>query len=641
MKTKEQVVSSLRVNSDGHKKLSDMLLSRIKMSQTKMGERYKTFSENEEQFSSYVHAKDVDRLRAAKKKSTGEMDYVSIEVPYSYAVVMTLHTYISSVFLSRSPVFQVQARHGEPEMSVQAVEALLDYQYVAGEQTFPLFCSIFDALRYGFSVTAQYWEKETVRIRKFVQEQPSVYGITIPGSKPKSVPVVQEIPGYEGIKLINVRPQDFFPDTRVPLWKFQEGEFCARYFEEAKSKLKPPRYFNLKEAFKDAGNYDSRVSRDMGSSHVTSLPEESVTDTYGNYPTAMFKGYVIQIKISPSKYGLGDESAEELWEFSLSTDGVIIEASPLEFYHGKFMYDVALVEPDAHSIAPISSLERIKPMNDVLSWLINSHFYNVRATLNNSFVVDPAMVVMKDVLNRVPGQTIRLKPEAFGQDVRKALYQLQTSDVTRGNLNDAELVEAMIQRTLGATDNVMGMVNSGGRKTATEVRTSTSFGVNRLKTMCEIMSATSFTPNVSKQIQAAQQFYQGGKKFRLVGDLTAFSSQAAEITPESIAGFFDYVPVDGTLPVDRFAQVQMWQNMLAQIRNYPTIIQQYDIAKIFAWVASLGGLKNIQQFRLNPMDGSGLASQMQAGNLVPMKDAMTDLNRVPDPNRAEGMGATG
>ena len=62
---------------------------------------------------------------------------------------------------------------------------------------------------------------------------------------------------------------------------------------------KPPHYFNLKEAFKDVGNYDSRVSRDMGSSHVTSLPEESVTDTYGNYPTAMFKGYVIQIKISP------------------------------------------------------------------------------------------------------------------------------------------------------------------------------------------------------------------------------------------------------------------------------------------------------------------------------------------------------
>ena len=70
------------------------------------------------------------------------MDYVSIEVPYSYAVVMTLHTYISSVFLSK-PGFQVQARHGEPEMSVQAVEALLDYQCVAGEQTFPLFCSIF------------------------------------------------------------------------------------------------------------------------------------------------------------------------------------------------------------------------------------------------------------------------------------------------------------------------------------------------------------------------------------------------------------------------------------------------------------------------------------------------------------------
>ena len=46
---------------------------------------------------------------------------------------------------------------------------------------------------------------------------------------------------------------------------------------------------------------------------------------------------------------------------------LLSKLSPLEFYHGKFMYDVALVEPDAHSIAPISSLERIKPMNDVLS----------------------------------------------------------------------------------------------------------------------------------------------------------------------------------------------------------------------------------------------------------------------------------
>jgi len=99
--------------------------------------------------------------------------------------------------------------------------------------------------------------------------------------------------------------------------------------------------------------------------------------------------------------------------------------------------------------------------------------------------------------------------------------------------------------------------------------------------------------------------------------------------------------VDGTLPVDRYAQVQLWQNLMAQAQKMPQVAAQYDMGKIFAWVAALGGLKNIQQFKIQLGDPAALAQQAAAGNMVPINAATKDLTRVPDAGRAEGMGATG
>jgi len=214
-----------------HKVLSDAIMARLRMSRDKMSDRYADLADNEKQFNAYVPARDVDTARKNKKSTSGEHDYVSIEVPYSYAVVMTIHTYITSVFLARSPVYQMSARHGEPENSVQKMEALLDYQRAVGKHTMPLFSWLFDPLRSGFGVIGQYWDREEIRVRSFREEPETFMGVPIPGRKAKKVPFVETVKGFEGTKLFNVRPQDFFPDVRLPLSRFQEGEFCGRYVE--------------------------------------------------------------------------------------------------------------------------------------------------------------------------------------------------------------------------------------------------------------------------------------------------------------------------------------------------------------------------------------------------------------------------
>ena len=640
--TLEQLQRSLSNKSTAHERLSVYLMALIKLSRDKMSTYYSKMANNEELFAAYVPENEVEDAGEATRKSKGEQTYTTICVPYAYAAVMTMHTYITSVFLSRAPVYQVNARHGETEMQTQMMEALMDYQYNAANHMLPLFIALFDPLKYGFSVVGEYWDKETIRVRSFEDVQPTFLGLPIPGRKPIKKAFVRDISGYTGTKLYNVRPQDFFPDPRVPLMRFQDGEFCARYFEVPWADLKEDeRYFNVAEAY-TSSPLDSRMGgRDTGSAAVSNIPNQEVLNMIGDKPASMFKGYEIVVRIDPQRFELGASGRTEKWVFEMSQSGVIVSARPFGCFHNKFPFSVFMYDPDGYNLLPSSALERVRPLNDTLSWLLNSHFYNVRASLNNKFVVDPSRVVMKDVLSRTPGGIIRLKPEAYGADVRAAFYQVQTTDITRTHLADAQVIESLFQRMLGSTDNIMGMLGSGGRKTATEVRASTSFGSNRLKTVCELASATGFSPLVARQISLTQQFYDEERVYRLCGDLASIGGvSTVAITPESIAGQFDYAAVDGNLPIDRYAQVQQWGNLLQQAQRLPQVAMQYDLGKIFAWVAALGGLKNIQQFRIKVGDPAGLQQQATAGNIVPISQAVQTVSGIPDKGRPEGMGAT-
>ena len=91
------------------------------------------------------------------------------------------------------------------------------------------------------------------------------------------------------------------------------------------------------------------------------------------------------------------------------------------------------------------------------------------------------------------------------------------------------------------------------------------------------------------------------------------------VSPEDIAGFYDFVPVDGVLPIDRMAQANLWKEIMAgAMRMPPQIIQQYDWSRIFAWTAVIGGLKNITQFRVQMVPDAQLQQGVQAGNVIPM-----------------------
>ena len=632
-----EIAKVLKFNSPTHKRLVTAIRERLKLSERRFSDRYKAMAQNEELFQAYIPEREVDRLRRLNREQAGIPEYRTIELPYAYSVLMTSHTYFTSVFCARTPILQYSGRHGEGQQNEQAVESMMNYQMTVGGNVLPLYIWLLDPGKYGYGVVGHFWDVETIRVRRIVEKSPEFFGEPIAGAPAVKTAVVEDIPGYEGNRLYNVRAQDWFPDPRVALVHFQKGEFCSRYVEVpwneifvgSREKEGNYRYFNYDVLRKQRAARDHLQSagdpvRDEGSSAVTTLPGSDGIAEGLDIPVGFIKGHEFYLKLTPADWGLGKESKQEIWFFDLSTNGVVFGAGPLEDYSAKFPFDLLTDEIDGYSIFPRSTLERCKPLNDVMTWLVNTHFYNVRQTLNNQFVVDPSMVVMKDVENPEPGKIIRLKPTAYGKDVRTALTQLQTLDVTRGNVQDLQLVMDMVQRMVPANDSLMGVQPGGSnRTTATQTRTSTHFGTSRLKTQCEWYSCTGFSPMAMRLLQRTQQRYDAMKKMRIVGDVSQFSTDFVTVTPEAIAGFYDFDPVDGTLPIDRFAQANLWQMIMGQMAQHPEILMTYDIAKIFAWVAQLGGIKNLAQFKLTQDDL--IRRQAMAGNLVPMGAANKDI----------------
>jgi len=361
------------------------------------------------------------------------------------------------------------------------------------------------------------------------------------------------------------------------------------------------------------------------------------------------------VELIPRDWRLGESTYPEKWVFVIATDKVVIGAQPLGDYHNKFPFYLLEYEPDGHAMFKRSLLEIVGPMTDVITWLINTHFYNTRKSLNDMFVVDPTKIVLKDLKDPSPGKIIRLKEEMYGQDVRNAIWQFPVSNVTGQHLQDTQILSSLIQRVSGVNDSIMGLLDQGGRKTATEVRTSSTFGINRLKTVAEWFSATGFGDMAQTLLQTTQQHYSGREKLRLAGDffLHPGAQRQLEVSPGDIQGFFDFSPVDGTLPVDRFAQVSMWGNLMQQMAQSPQVLAQYDLGRIFAWIAQLGGLKNIHRFKIEVQEPEQLLLDQQRGNVVPIggpngPNARTAPSGTPRgegeppiPGQVPGVGVTG
>jgi hypothetical protein len=643
---KTRPIDLLAPNSDAHRRVLNYLVDRIQASERHMRNFYSRWRVNELKYQAYVNLPDWENQLRHINNANAPPIPTRIIVPYTFATISTITTFLLHVFAGQRPMFAVQSWKDETVQAAMMMEMKLQYDADHSRLIRQMNQFFQDTQVYGLGVLRPMFVKETaMRTRQVPGTVMSLEGV--PFTRNMSVRSQQTV--YEGNQVYSQDPFLFFPDPRVPMIECaRRGEFAFwRNFEgkhmllrqEADGKYKWVKYASVTPPRNEGILESARGVLSRGVPHA-GASIYGVGSTEGNLRDNI---QVDQgtIEIIPRELGLGDSDAPEKWLFTILNKSQIVQAEPFDADHG--MHPIAVSEPYTlgYGFGQPGMADYLGPISDLISWFFNSHMDNVRKSLNDMFVVDPSMIEMQDMKTPEPGKLIRLKRTAWGQDVRMAVAQLAVQDVTKQHIDDAWQIIELGQLLSGVSYNRLGMQEQGGRKTATEVRSSSEGSASRLAAMARIISAQGIADLSTMMCLNNQQYLSDDFYIQIMG--REGLENPIRITPDQLAGDF-YFPVhDGTLPSDRVALLDVWKEIFLAVQSDPTgqLRMTYSLPRIFEFLAELGGAKNIESFRLGAVPDDRMAMMAQMGNVIPLNQAQ---QMIPPggqaPGRRNGSGRT-
>lgn len=606
----------IRPKFEGHNKLLARIKAQISESESKMSQFYNRWNMRELQYQAYMPVQDWEAKykNACKDKelSSVKKQDANIIVPYSFSTIRTIVTYLATVFFARKPIFTVSTYDPALIQNAKNMENLLQYNADHAKLVQQGIQFLYNGEIYGLGILKTAFKTETQPRTSWVTDV--MTGLPLRVRESRLV--------YQGNTVEVIDPFLFFPDPRVPMAQVnRKGEYV--YWRNFVGK------FSLQRAGETYAYLDSigtMTPGDTGASLANVRANgDSLNNQYdfktveGGSPFVQIDEGSIELIPSEIGYDLGDGfDNDKPYKFivTVANKQQIIRFEHYEPDHD--MHPVVVSEPYAigSGFGNMGISDYLGPIQESVSWFLNSHIFNVKGIVNNSFLYDPSMIEEKDLKSDVPGRCIRIKPKAFGVDVQTYFKQLAVTDTTSGHVADMQQLMRLGNDLSAVNDNVRGMQDSGGRKTATEIRATIEAVSSRLAFHGQYISATAFTDLGKQWSLNLQQYLSNDFQMAVLGEDGAKSP--VQITPYNITGDFIFPVHDGTLPMDKVALFDIWQQALQFAASQPQIMQGFDIPRIFEYVAKLGGAENIDQFRVQAQPDAQVQQQAAQGNLVPM-----------------------
>jgi hypothetical protein len=612
----------MQPNSAAHARVLQYMLARIDHSERAMSAFYPRWQVNEKKMQAYINLGDKEKELEQLNRSGEPPKIISIVVPYEFATITSIVTYLSHVFTGRRPMFPVGAYKVEAIKPAANMETMLQHQADVTRLAKQFYLFLLHGQVYGIGVMRTYWKE--LYANRTIRTSIMQFGMSGQISEtPNSKREVQLI--YQGNMVEAQDPYFFFPDPRVPLTEVnRRGEYVFWRMFEGKHILKREEAAGNIKWVDWAG--DSLPKNDNWAIDRINVSGGEAIPARGNYGSSYAKQIpnFLQVdqgtvELIPAELGLGPERMPEKWIITILNKQQIVQLEKYDVDHG--MHPCVVSEPyqQGMGFGNLGLADYIGPIQDSMGWFLNSHIDNVRRVLNDSMIYDPSAVEEKDLKRPGPGRLIRLKQSAVGRDVRTIIQQLPVASVTSAHVKDLELLFSLGERVSAASDNFQGIQDQGGRKTATEVRSSNEFAVSRLAHMAKLISAQAIV-DLTEQMSVNTQQYISDHFYLTVLGIDG-ARDPITIRPEMLVGNFHYPVQDGTLPIDKVAMLDVWREIFGALLADPILRQQYDIAKVFEYIAELGGAKNIQSFRIQMQPQGAIDAGVQAGNMVPMNGA--------------------
>lgn len=614
----------LKPGSDFHKSLRNKIWSRARESRNEISKRFDSWREIDKTLTTYIPLKDKEKVLKGKDSTKP----VSIVFPYTYSMLESLLTYMSMAFF-QDPMFQYEGVEDDDTIGAMLLEMVIKLHCIKTKVPLSVHTTIRDSLAYGVGIGVPGW-------RKVFGRAPIKSNIILQGemgeTNTSQVDFIYQMI-FEGNDLTNIDPYMWLPDPSVSSVDIQKGEFVGWIERDnimnmlSEEQQNDSGIFNVKY-LKLAHNKRSSLALDQSERQkkyggATDVHRGMSTSTN---PVDNIKMY---INLIPKEWKLGSGEYPEKWFFQLSADDVITMCEKADHNHGMYPVAVASPEFDGYSITPIGRMEILYGLQHTLDFLFNSHVANVRKAINDMLIVDPYLVNIKDLEDPQPGKLIRLRRPAWGRGVDKVVQQLHVNDITRANIGDSAYITQWMDRISGADQSMQGSLRTGGpeRLTKGEFQGTRGSAISRLQRLAMVIGMQ-YMQDIGTMFAVHSQQYMSKEAFvRITGKheeqlMAQFGRHNVRVSPKDIAINYDCIVRDGSIPGGNFSEA--WLQMFQVIGNSEQLMQEFDISRIFMYIAGQLGAKNVEDFKRNvnrvqaqTMPDEQVAAQVQAGNLIP------------------------
>lgn len=618
----------LKPGSDFHNKLRNKIWQRARESRNEMSKRYSSWNEIDRILTVYITADDKEK----KVKDKDSRKPISIIFPYSYSMLEALLTYMTMAFF-QDPMFQFEGVGPDDIRGAMMLELIVRLHCIKTKVPLAVHTVMRDGLSYGVGIGTPAWEvkygKRAIR-SSVISESP--FGQSEQGY----LNFVDDIV-FEGNALYNVDPYMYLPDPSVSAHRIQDGEYLGWIVRDnlmsmlADEREQSSDLFNVKY-LKHIRQRKSSLAIDESDRNIkygTGDPRQATTDSTNPVDTIY-----MYVNLIPEEWGLGDGEYPEKWLFGLSSDEVITSANRIGHAHNMYPVAVAAPEYDGYSSTPIGRLEILYGLQHTLDWLFNSHIANVRKAINDMLVVDPYLVNINDLKDPQPGKLIRLRRPAWGKGVDKVVQQLTVNDITRTNIADSAYITQWMDRISGADQSMMGMVRQQGpeRLTKSEFQGTRGSAVSRLQRIAmligiQFMQDVAYMFATHTQQYLSQEIYVqiAGRNQEQMQSIFggAVRDNRIRVTPYDLAIDYDIITRDGSIPGGNFSEA--WIQLFKIIASQPELYQQFDLTRIFMYIATQLGAKNVEEFKRNVsrvqpqvMNDEAAMREQEKGNIIPL-----------------------
>lgn len=590
----------------------------VSMSRSEMKKNYDTWDRNDMVYRG-------ERIADAQdKKADVRGEPVKSILPMTFGQIQTFVSFGHQLYNQRDYYAETIASGQEDEAAAKIGQAVIEHNLTYNNyRSVKLIQKLTDIGRWGLGITKESWVKVTVPVISQVVDQEKMAEVRPDMAQPAEPPMKTEITyttKYLGNKIVNISPYRWFPDTRLPVSRWSEGEFCADENEESKAAL-------------------TRNPMVAGMEYVTDLSQESFKDRRMNFmkkpgttnpqaahiPQAYCLLTEIQIRLNPSKIELeegkflAEHDCEQIYVIWIANDDRIIRISEAGYNHEEFGYNCAQLFDDQNRTTNFSLSDILSSLQDTATWFFNSRITNVRKNIFNQTVVDESAIVMDDIIKRRP--VIRMQPGRAGTGIDTWIKQIPTIDVTTNHVNDIATINSMAKEATGINETLLGQF-SPGRRSAKEAGNVANYAAARLIMIFGSIWESSEAPMLRKILSNNRQGLDEPTMVRIYGQINTQQevagaaqlvpgliapanvpqAQLQKVTKENLVGNYDLSIFNGTLPTTRQNNARVLMEWLQTALKDPKVIMVtgLDPQLVMLEVFELLGVRNVQRFRLTP-----------------------------------------